>query len=56
MLLGSKHRVNKLDYDLNNEEEQQRNIVKYLGATIDRNLSFDVHVDNLISKLNIGLG
>ena len=60
MLIGSvkkvKHKNHELDLKLNEENINQTNNVKYLGVDLDENLKFDVHVDNLVNKINRGLG
>ena len=45
--------LNTLDIDLilNEEKREQVSLFKLLGVTLDDELSFDVHVDNLCKKL-----
>ncbi len=46
--------LNTLDIDLilNEEKREQVSLFKLLGVTLDDELSFDVHVDNLCKKLS----
>ena len=60
ILLGSQRKINQLSsnltLELQGEKVNQTNSVKYLGITVDRCLNYSEHVDNIIKKLNKGLG
>jgi hypothetical protein len=45
-----------LDLSLHGQEIEQVKMYKYLGVTIDEDLTFNIHVDNVIKKINRSLG
>ena len=58
MVFTSKRNISTdgVTLSLNNQLIYRTNTFKLLGITIDHNLNFQSHIDNIISKLNISLG
>ena len=62
MLIGSKHKFlhlngnDELNISLHNISVSQVDVVKYLGVTLEKSLSWDYHVNDVCSKLSKKVG
>ena len=56
MMIFSRNQLRGLDcIDVGDNSFKRTNIVKFLGVLIDDRLSFNAHVDHVLSKINLGL-
>ena len=58
ILLGSKHQLEcdpKLDLFIDNIQIEQVYVVKLLGITIDNQMSWSKHIDNIVSRMGRGV-